>query len=230
MQLLAEGRHAEAEAAFRRAGQLAPDLPEVSFNIAKALQAQERFREAEEHLPCAVQQRPQWVEAHFQLGSLYHSLRRLTEAEAAYRRILELQPDHIDSLNSLGANIFNNEGRIDEARAVYRQALAIEPAHVNCHSNLVFNEQYAPGVTLAGLAEVHAIWERQHAAPLRRPGGLSPRRAISTALFVSVSYPATSSIILSASFWRPCWSDSTRNSGSRSVMPISRRRMNSRAD
>ena len=167
VQLLAEGRHAEAEAAFRRAWRLAPELPEVSFNIAKALQGQGRLREAEEHFLRAIRQRPNWAEAHVHLGFVYYSLRELTEAEASYRRALELEPDHVEALNSLGANILNNEGRIEEARVVYQQALALKPNHTGCHSNLVLNEQYAPGVTRAGLAEVHAEWERRHAASLR---------------------------------------------------------------
>jgi len=172
--LLAQGRYAEAEAIFRRALLLAPQLPELAFNLGKALQGQQNFAEAEEHFLRALNQRPGWVECHYSLAQLYFAQRRLGDAEAAYRRTLELAPNHVEALTSLGANVLNNQGRIDEARAVYRQALALDPDHAICHSNLVLNEQYAPGATLAGLAQVHADWEQRHAAPLRstwRPVG-----------------------------------------------------------
>lgn len=167
VQLLAQGRHVEAETAFRRALLLTPELPELSFNLAKALQGQQQLRAAEAAFLQAIQLRPNWAEAHYHLAHLYYGQRRLSDAEGSFRRTVELVPTHVEALNSLGANVLNNQGRIDEARAAYRQALAVAPDHASCHSNAILNEQYAPGVTLATLAEVHAQWERQHAAPLR---------------------------------------------------------------
>ena len=167
MQLLARRRFAEAEAAFRRALLLEPDPPaEISYNLAKALQGQDRGQEAESLYLHVVSRLPGWAEGHYSLGNLYFSQRRLSEAEAAYRRAASADPADAEALNNLGANVLNNEGRIDEARTVYREALALQPNHLVCHSNLLLNEQYAPGVTLAGLAAAHAEWEQRHAAPL----------------------------------------------------------------
>lgn len=171
VELLAQGRLAAAEAAFRRASRLAPELAEIWFNIGKALQGQEKLAEAEEYFLRAVKLRPAWAEAYVHLGFLQYSQRRLKDAEAAYRRALGLQPDHVEALNSLAANILTNQGRFDEARKAYQHALALEPAHSSCHSNFLLNEQYSPGVTLAGIAGVHAEWERRHAAPLRSTWG-----------------------------------------------------------
>jgi predicted O-linked N-acetylglucosamine transferase (SPINDLY family) len=168
VQLLAQGRYAEAEAAFRQALLLQPDLPpEVSYNLAKALAAQEQFAEAEALYRRVLDRRPSWAECLLSLAHVYFSQRCLSDAGAAYRRALALQPGHVEALNSLAADVLNNEGRIDEARAAYRQALALQPDHAACHSNFLLNEQYAPDVTPAGLAEAHAAWESRHAAPLR---------------------------------------------------------------
>ncbi len=46
--LLAQRQYVEAEAAFRRALLLDPQLPELSFNLAKALEGQQRSHEAED--------------------------------------------------------------------------------------------------------------------------------------------------------------------------------------
>jgi predicted O-linked N-acetylglucosamine transferase (SPINDLY family) len=115
----------------------------------------------------AIRLRPGWALAHCHLASLLHAQRRLSEAEVAYRRTLELSPDNVSALNNLAADVLNNEGRIDEARAAYRQALALQPDRADCHSNMLLNEQYAPGVTRAGLAQAHAEWEARHGLPLR---------------------------------------------------------------
>ncbi len=171
----------EAEAAFRRALLLAPESPEIWFNLAKSLLAQDNVVAAEAAFQRVLGVRPVWSEAHLQMAFVTFCQRRLSEAEAAYRRALECAPnaeERLDALNSLAANVLNNEGRIEEARTAYRQALALKPDHWNCHGNMVLNEQYAPGATLAGLAEVHADWERRHAVPLRSTWRPFPNAAV----------------------------------------------------
>jgi tetratricopeptide (TPR) repeat protein len=166
VQLLAQRRYAEA--AFRQALALEPSLPpEAHYNLAKALHGQDRLAEAEPLYRHVLEHRPAWAECHFSLANLYFGQRRLTDAEAAYRQALRHEPDHVEALNSLAANVLTYQGRTDEAHAAYLQALAVQPGHTGCHSNLLLNEQYRPGATLAGLAESHAAWEHQHAAPLR---------------------------------------------------------------
>ena len=167
VQLFIERRMDEAEAAFRQALLLTPEMPEPAFNLAKILLVRNQYSEAEKLLVKAMAGRPNWADIHYHLGFLYGALRRLTEAETAYRRAVELDPNHVQALNNLGAGILNNQGRIEEARTVYRQVLALEPDKSNSRSNLLFNEQYAPDVNLAGLAEAHAEWEARHGTPLR---------------------------------------------------------------
>jgi protein O-GlcNAc transferase len=167
LQLLSEGNRDQAEVAFRRALYMSPALPEPAFNLAKVLLLKKQFLEAEKLLRQTLEQRPNLAEVHYHVGYLYFCQNRLTEAEAAYRRCLELDPSHVQALNNLGASVLNNQGRPEEARAVYQQALALEPDTASCHSNMLFNENYVPDVTLADLAEAHAGWEARHGAPLR---------------------------------------------------------------
>ena len=51
---------------------------------------------------------------------------RLEEAIAAYRRAIELNPDHAEAHNNLG-NVLGEQGRLDEAIAAYHRAIALKP-------------------------------------------------------------------------------------------------------
>ncbi len=71
----------------------------------------------------------------FQAALAAHESGRLIEAEAAYRRTLELKPDHVDAQNNLGV-LLQNSKRLAEAEVAYRRALAIKPDYADVHCNL----------------------------------------------------------------------------------------------
>jgi len=56
-------------------------------------------------------------------------------AERAYRRGLEIAPDHVELRNALGWTLFQ-DGRPAEAVAEYQRVLAVDPKHVKSHNNL----------------------------------------------------------------------------------------------
>ncbi|MFZ5787552.1 MAG: tetratricopeptide repeat protein [Acidobacteriota bacterium] len=92
--LLKLGLMAEAEAALRRALELAPELPEAQVNLGGILLSRWDFRGCVELNARAAATRPGFLQAHYNqgLGHLY-----LGEAEAmvgCFRRVLELEPDH----------------------------------------------------------------------------------------------------------------------------------------
>lgn len=66
------------------------------------------------------------------------SLEQANDAEAAagaYRRALEVQPDHGDAATNLG-RLLHGEGRLREAARLYRRALATDPGDAIAHYNL----------------------------------------------------------------------------------------------
>lgn len=65
----------------------------------------------------------------------YHRAGRLGEAEILYRRILETDPRHADSLHLLGM-IAHQRGQHDAAASMIRQAIAIQPKVAAFCSNL----------------------------------------------------------------------------------------------
>jgi tetratricopeptide (TPR) repeat protein len=70
----------------------------------------------------------------FRQALAFHHSDRLTEAEAAYRRVLEIVPDHFESLHLIGV-IYHQRG--DHAAAVRQidAALKLNPRNTAAHSN-----------------------------------------------------------------------------------------------
>jgi serine/threonine-protein kinase len=113
------GQLPEAEAAFRRAGEL--------------------YRSLASDFPAGPQYRQQGALAHNNLGILLKDTGHLKEAEAAYREALDIQqrlaadfpvvPEYRRDLagthNNLGI-LLNDTGRMQEAEAAYRDSLAIK--------------------------------------------------------------------------------------------------------
>jgi predicted O-linked N-acetylglucosamine transferase (SPINDLY family) len=160
-----QARLDEAEAAFRRALAADPRLAEAEIHLGIVLAALDRRDEAVAAYRRALAIEPTCVEAENNLAGVLESLNRLDEAEAAARRALAIEPDRAVAACTL-ASILQAQGRLEEAVAMYRRALDHDLDVAFAHSKALFCEQYHPGVTLAGLAESHARWDRRHAAPL----------------------------------------------------------------
>ena len=67
-------------------------------------------------------------------GLAHHRAGRLPEAEAAYRRVLDADPDQPDALNLLGA-VAQHFGRYDEAVGLIERALSVGPPAAETHTN-----------------------------------------------------------------------------------------------
>ena len=80
----------------------------------------------------AVESASDW----FELGCRLDSDRETyAEAIAAYRRALEVDPEHADSHCNLGS-VFYNQGRRGPARACFERAIEIDAGHVEANLNL----------------------------------------------------------------------------------------------
>lgn len=79
---------------------------------------------------------PRGASEWFEIGCRLDSERETyAEAIEAYRRALEIDPDHADSHCNLGS-IFYNQGRRGPARACFERALEIDARHVEANLNL----------------------------------------------------------------------------------------------
>jgi protein O-GlcNAc transferase len=75
------------------------------------------------------------VDREFTLALELHQAGRLAEAEQGYRRILERQPEHADSLHLLGV-VALQTGHLDSALALVQRAIALRPDGAVYRNNL----------------------------------------------------------------------------------------------
>lgn len=79
----------------------APEEPSLIFSRANALGKLGRFDEAEQAYMEALARRPRNVLYHVNLGVLYHRWSRRLDAAAAYKRALDIDPEHRSARENL---------------------------------------------------------------------------------------------------------------------------------
>ena len=95
----------------------------------------------------------------FEIALGHHGAGRLVEAEAIYRRILDIAPDHADSLHLMGL-LFHQAGQAEPARQLIGRAIAINPDAAPYHNSLA-------GVLLEGGQVEPAVAHYRRAQELR---------------------------------------------------------------
>src|ERR1035437_1338025 len=93
-------------------------------------------------LEVSLAEKPDAIALQFERACLLTALGRIDEAKQAYLQILSSDPVHLDTLNNLGAILYDT-GYRSAARTVYTQAVTHYPhnpvMHVNL-ANLLLNE------------------------------------------------------------------------------------------
>src|SRR5450830_347863 len=100
--LMVAGETARAEACFRAALQIAPDLAEVHANLAFLLDERGAVDEAIACYERAIDLNLAIAQIHLNYASLLASLKRFDEAEAAYTQAILLDPDAPAGWSNLG--------------------------------------------------------------------------------------------------------------------------------
>lgn len=118
------GAPAEAEAAFRRALELAPGSEVIILNFAAWLRKQGRLPEAAGLLASL----PESALSRTQQGLLAQQMRDYRQARAALRRAVELQADSVNAWYGLG-NAERALGDPEAAEIAFRQACILSPGH-----------------------------------------------------------------------------------------------------
>jgi len=121
-----------AEAASRRAVELAPELAEARLARGLALAHAKRYDEAEAELRAALERRPDGYEAPYFLARTARARGAMPEAAAWFERACALRPEDYSSLTLL-ASVYVSLGRVDEARAAQRRALDLAADHLERH-------------------------------------------------------------------------------------------------
>lgn len=90
-----------AEAYYRQAIVMQPDLAEAHYNLAVVLQEQGKFTEAAVSCQKALNLKPKYAEAYKQLGDSLQQQGKLEEAKNSYRQAFKLKPDYAEAYSNL---------------------------------------------------------------------------------------------------------------------------------
>ena len=143
-QLFFDGNHhlvareyPDAEACFREAVALAPELGAAHANLAWVLARASASGEADASYRRALELAPADVQIHLNYGAFLAALNRCREAEAVYVRAVGLDPGSAPAWSNLGA-LFAQTGRFEDAEGCCRMSVRLDPSYVNAHINLAY--------------------------------------------------------------------------------------------
>ena len=71
----------------------------------------------------------------FALALQHHEKRNLQAAEQLYKQILEIEPDHVESIFRLGSLLVQTKN-FDRAKILLDKAIQFDPNHIKAHNNL----------------------------------------------------------------------------------------------
>ena len=128
----------KAAEAFQQAIEIKPNYPQAHYNLAYVYQwgrdgTEEDLKMALEQYRLAAETdttSDRWVaaEAYYNMGWLQENmLGDYRQAEANYRQVLEIDPDHLNTLWSLGWLNYSQLGNYQEAISLTRRAIDLNP-------------------------------------------------------------------------------------------------------
>ncbi|MBL8572151.1 MAG: tetratricopeptide repeat protein [Hyphomicrobiaceae bacterium] len=148
----------QAAQCFAKAVQLKPEMILAQAALARTLDQLGRKADAVRHYEIAVAGEPNSIELRFQYGRVLHELDRIEDAIPLYRRVLEINPQHLGALNNLGVALAKGGredeaaardvrakrrddaaeemNRLDEAISIYQRVVALDPNYAPGWSNL----------------------------------------------------------------------------------------------
>jgi len=128
---MASGKPAEAEGAFLKSIELAPEFTAPYYQLGVLYAAQKKFPEAAKRLEKVIGQNDKNVGAHVLLGMVLNSEGKIDAANKEYRKVLTLSPKHPLAANNLASNLADGGGNLDEAlkfAQVAREAVPEDPS------------------------------------------------------------------------------------------------------
>lgn len=155
--LLASGRNAEAEAAFRKATQLDPKMAEAQVGLSQALLAQNKAAEAVAEARKATETDAKSGEAFAALGTaiLAENSKNWNDAIAQAQQGAFVSPNSPVVQVAVG-RIFEAGGNLDQAVSSYKRALEADPGFVAARAALV-QSQIRKGEYDAALPEAQKL-------------------------------------------------------------------------
>lgn len=127
--MLAEGRAAQALAVVQAEKELAPEDVRVWLMETRILLLDKRPGEALQLAEETARQFPEFVDAYYQRGAAHLALEHYEQAEEDFRRALDLDADHVPSMNDLAVLLIIRD-RQAEAERLLERILELQPDNV----------------------------------------------------------------------------------------------------
>jgi adenylate cyclase len=119
----------KADAASRKALEVAPEQAEAHASRGFALSLLKRFDEAEREFETAIRLNPRLYEAHYLYARACFQEGKLEDAVRHYAEAARVRPDDYQAL-ALMTNPLKSLGRRDEAETAFRRSLALVEKHL----------------------------------------------------------------------------------------------------
>jgi Tfp pilus assembly protein PilF len=160
----AQGKTADAIAAYRRALALNPKLADAHNNLGTLLAADNQAAEAAQCFREALRLNPGHADAHGNLGSLLEADGRLADARAAYESAVQMAPESAQAYLNLGGCL-SVAGDWHGAMACFQKAARLDPQAVEPRYQAAL-ARLALGDFANGWREFE--WRSKRGAPARR--------------------------------------------------------------
>lgn len=125
---VAQRRLDQAEKAFRKAADLAPDAALVHYELGQLYLFERKLPAAEAALQAALKREESNPEIHTALGMVLASEGRTEAADGHYRRAVQLDPHHAVAANNLAASL-SEQQELDDALGLALGALTRAPSN-----------------------------------------------------------------------------------------------------
>jgi protein O-GlcNAc transferase len=129
-----QGRLEDAADAWMRASALAPERPDVYYNLGNTLKKLDRAEDAINAFRRSVDLDPSLANAHYNLAGVLKDMGRLEDAADAYRNAIRADPGDAEAHMNLGNTLdLLGDG---EAKACYLRAIDLSPNLLQAHDSL----------------------------------------------------------------------------------------------
>lgn len=135
-----QNRYTDAIGEYRKAIELAPDVPGLHFRLGRALllasHSPDALKQAEAAFEAELKVSPEDAASEFQLGQIAQAQANLDGAEKHFERAVQLSPDFAQALIALG-KVYAHGKHYGRAIAVLMRAVRLEPENEPAHYALM---------------------------------------------------------------------------------------------
>lgn len=133
---LARDEASQALNALERARQVAPNDPDIQYNLARVYFANGNVRGQQEAAETALARGTRFPgETHYLLADAYRKLGNADEAIKSYLRAISSKPDMYRAYRNL-ADVYRNEARFEDAIGILKKAMAVFPVDGEIYTDL----------------------------------------------------------------------------------------------